>query len=55
MKKQNEHSFIAASFDAQSLKRNETACNRSKIMALTSFLSLKHGLVLKVTKRKLLN
>ena len=60
-KKQNVHPFIVASFNAQSVKGNEMACKRCEISTFVKdnvvdlFLLLKHGIVLKVTKRKLLN
>ena len=53
-KKQNLHSFIAASFNAQSVKDNDMACRRCEISTFIKdngidlFLRLKHGLVLKV-------
>ena len=59
--KQNAHPFIAASFNAQSVKGNDMACKCCEIStfikdhSIDLFLSQKHGLVLKVTKRKLLN
>ena len=55
-KKQNLHSF-----NAQSVNDNDMACKRCEISTFIKdngvdlFLSQKHGLVLKVTKRKLLN
>ena len=59
MKNQNLLPFIVTSFNAQSVKDNDMACNRCKISTLIKDngidLFLKHGLVLKVTKRKLLN
>ena len=61
MKKQNVYPFIAASFNAQSVKGNDMACKRHEISSfikyngLDLFLQLKHGLVLKVSKRKPLN
>ena len=64
-KKQNLHSFIVASFNAQSVKGNDMACKRCEISTFIKtfikdngvdlFLRQKHGLVLKVTKQKLLN
>ena len=60
-KKQNLHSFIVASFNGQSVKGNDMACKRCEISTFIQdngvdlfFLRLKHGLVLKVTKQKLL-
>ena len=61
MKKQNVHPFIVASFNAQSVKGNDMACKRCETSSFIKdngidlFLRLKYGLVLKVTKRKLLN
>ena len=60
-KKQNLHSFIVASFNAQSVKDNDMACKRCEISTFIKdngvdlFLRQKHGVVLKVTKRKRLN
>ena len=60
-KEQNEHRFIVASFNAQSEKSNYMACRCCKISTFiydhsdNLFLWMKHGLGLKVTKRKLLN
>ena len=60
-KKQNLHSFIVASFNAQSVKGNDMACMRCEVSTFLKdngvdlFLWQKHGLVLMVTKRKLLN
>ena len=54
-------SVIVASFNAQSVKGKEMACRRCDISTVIKengvdlLLSLKHGLVLNVTKRKLLN
>ena len=59
--KQNLHSFIVASFNAQSVKGNDMACKRCEISKFIKdngvgrFLRQLHGLVLKVTKRKLLD
>ena len=58
-KKQNLHSFIVASFNAQSVNGNDMACRRFEISTFIKdngvdiLLWQKHGLVLKVTKRKL--
>ena len=55
------HPFIVASFNAQSVKGNDMACKRSEI---STFIKdngvdlpfvMENGLVLKVTKQKLLN
>ena len=60
-KKHNLHSFIVASFNAQSVKGNDMACKRCEISTFIKdngvdlFLWQKHGLVLMVTKQKLLN
>ena len=57
-RKQNLHSFIVASFNAQSVKGNDMACKRCEISTsmkdngVDLFLRQKHGLVLKVTKKK---
>ena len=61
MKKQNVHPFIVASLNAQSVKDKDMACKHCEIFTFIKdngvelSLSVKHGLVLKVTKRKLLN
>ena len=58
-KKQNAHSFIVASFNAQPVKGNDMACKRYEISTFMKdngvdlFLSLKNGYVLKVMRRKL--
>ena len=60
-KKENVHPFTVASVNAQSVKGNDMACKRCEISTFIKdngvdlFLSLKHGIVLKVTKRKLFN
>ena len=60
-KKKDLHPFIVASFNAQSVKGNDMACRHCEISTFIKdncvdlFLSLKHGLVLKVTKQRLLN
>ena len=60
-KKQNLHSFIVASINAQSVKGDDMTCRRCEISTFMKdngvdlFLWQKHCLVLKVTKRKLLN
>ena len=60
-KKHNLHSFIDASFNAQSVKGNDMACKRCEISTFMKdngvdlFFVTEHGLVLKVTKQKLLN
>ena len=53
-KKQNVHPFIVASFHAQSVKVNDIS-TFIKDNGVDLALSVKHGLVLKVTKRKPLN
>ena len=59
--KQDLHPFIVASLNAQSVKGNDMACKRCEISTFIKddgvdlFLLHKHGLVHKVTKRKLLN
>ena len=60
-KEETKFAFIVASFNAQSVKGNGMACKRCEISTFIKdngvdlFLWMKHGLVLKVTKRKLLN
>ena len=60
-KKQNLPPFIVASINAQSVKGNDIACRHCEISTFIKdnvvdlFLRQKHDLVLKVTKRKLLN
>ena len=51
------HSFIVASFNAQSVKGNDMDCNRCEISTFIKdngvdlFLGHRHGLVLKVAKK----
>ena len=59
-KKHNVHPFIVASFNEQSVKGRAMACKRCETSTFTKdngvdLFFVKHGLVLKVTKRKLLN
>ena len=60
-KGKNVHPFIVASFNAHPAKGNDMALKRCKTSTFMKdnsvdlFLLMKHGLVLKVKKRKLLN